>query len=317
MTPHNPRVSASRIPALFDAHRYMTKRMLWEYCAKGIRMDEGASDAIYAGMYLETAIMAWAADRLSVEDAKVEATPTVQDRTQALKHATLPTSCLTDGLVRCPSRGLGIISCKNVDSLVYLQRWKDRTHGVPPDVEMQLQTEISVLRSLGEDIQWGVIAALVGGRDLHLFERAPEPTWEPTMAKALEEFFTSIENNDPPAMDYLPEEFDLVKKLWPSNDPEELCRFEDDEEKQEYVHDTIISLINRSADNREAERSVKSLKAELADMAGTAGTILVPGARLKITKTEIPPQTKTCDKCGHEIEVKAGFTRHLLTPKEL
>jgi len=318
MEPTVKRVSASRVPALWDEHRFYSRRMLWEYCSRGVRPESNEPNPrARSGRMLEGAILAMAAEDLGCEVVHLP-----QDRAENyLQHPTLPTGCMPDGLVLHPTRGPGVISVKNVSSKVYARLWKPMKWGVPRDVEMQLQTELMVWRAQEDgDLpkpEWGCIAALEGGADLHLFERRVEEAWHGTLAEMLTAFFRSIVENNPPPWTYIGEELPVIRELWPYSEPGKVQDFDGDFTQSSNAATVIEAFVDQTQKRRELDKSIEALKVELLEIAGDAEVILTPTYRCKVARAEVPASHKDCPNCGHAIETRAASERLQFYPKEM
>lgn len=318
MNPAVNHVSASRLPALFDEHRYLTRRILWEYCAKGRKPEADVDNPrARSGRMLEGAILAMAAEDLGCEVIHLP-----QDRAKNfVLHPSLPTGCMPDGLVLHPTRGPGIISVKNVSPDAWYKRWKPMEHGVPRDVEMQLQTELLVLRAAEMDSlprpEWACIAALEAGCDLHLFERRIEERWHGALEQALKAFFSSIVHDVPPPFDYVAEELPLAVELWPYSTPDKVQDFGGDFVARSNAAAVIETYLEATARRKEADEQIAALKVELLEMAEDASIILTDTYRCKVSRSEVKALHKECPHCHGEVQVRDAFTRLSFHPKEI
>ena len=88
----------------------------------------------------------------------------------------------------------GIMEIKTVDWLTY-KEWED---GEPPlNYMLQFQTQCAC-----SGYSWGVIAVLIGGNDLKIFEFEARPKTIALIERAVTDFWTMVNNNTPPAPDF-------------------------------------------------------------------------------------------------------------------
>lgn len=150
-------VSATQVPMLFGLSPWGTAWTVHQYLRHGIE-DKNVPEAAIIGRALQPVVLRLASERLSLD---------IEDNDQDLyyRHHSLPLGCTVDGLVRCPSRGLGVVEVKCVNETSFRTTWNN---GPPPHVVLQTQVQMLVLNA-----QWGKVAALEGCSSLHLFDVHP------------------------------------------------------------------------------------------------------------------------------------------------
>ena len=319
MTPKD-RVSASRLAALWGEHRYWTRRMLWEYTAKGVRVDRSGDPRARSGRALERAVLMMAA-----EDLACEIVPLAQGDDAYIRHASMPLGCKADGYVLHPERGPGLISAKCVSTVAWLNRWMSMRDGVPRDVEIQLQAEMIVWRGAAElpvayvadedgvavETQlappvWGVVAAL-NDLDLKLFDRDFDPSFETLVDAELDRFFASIADDQPPPLSHVPEEMMLAIELWPPR-PDSFEVVDADLDAEE-----AIELLMDATERRKAAAKDED-EAKLVILEAAEGANMVRGERVQCKVSQVQVRPSTCPSCGEII--RRGHTYARFTPKE-
>lgn len=180
-------VGASEVAALFGRHPYLTEFELWHLKAGNLPADDlTSSDRVFWGVILENAIGAGIAAKTGWKLRKV---------TEYVKHATIA------GMGSSPDfetvdhpRGRGTVQVKNVDAQVF-RSWED---GKPPMVyQLQVQHEIAC-----GGYDWGVLACLVGGNQLELFDYEPHPGSIARIEAAVTKFWESVRAGVPPQPDF-------------------------------------------------------------------------------------------------------------------
>ena len=93
----------------------------------------------------------------------------------------------------------GILEIKNVDSLVFNNKWivDEAITEAPAHIELQVQHQLAV-----SDLEYAYIGALVGGNTVHLIKRTRSEKIITNLKNKVEEFWNSIEANKPPAPDF-------------------------------------------------------------------------------------------------------------------
>jgi putative phage-type endonuclease len=101
----------------------------------------------------------------------------------------------------------GLLECKNFGAL---RDNEEAIDGIPPSVYLQVQWQFAVTGFL-----WGVVAILVGGAKLHIFEVAPHA---PTIAALIatgRDFWQRVLGNDPPPVDGSEATEDALESVYP------------------------------------------------------------------------------------------------------
>ncbi len=124
---------------------------------------------------------------------------------------------------------LGIMEVKNVDAMVYRTKWIDDGNGhieAPPHIEMQLQHQLHVA-----NINWGCIAALVGGNTLKLIVRARNKEVGELLETKVKEFWEKVKSGTPPEIDYLRNSEYIIRSICNHADPNLIINADEDMDK--------------------------------------------------------------------------------------
>lgn len=182
--PSGKTISATQVPALFDASPYITRWLLWQHFRNGADIEVDANDRMDWGKRLEPVIFAATCDELNLDGEHH------QEQTY-FRHETLPIGCTPDGTIHDLNRGPGAVECKNVDWLQWRDNWTDEH--APDHIELQIQSQMLVRGQ-----RWGVIACLVGGNDLRLYHREPDKGIHDRIAAEVEGFLASVKDGPEP-----------------------------------------------------------------------------------------------------------------------
>lgn len=188
--PTHKTVSASQMSALFDQSRYSTRWQLFQEFANGISEERDGDETAEWGTRLQPAILGWAADNLRVTGLE-------DNFERYVSHPDLPIGCTIDGFAR-EQRGPVVVEAKCCNYPTWADRWRKGAI-VPPDIEIQVQTQMMLpVGDLGPPVA-GFIVVLVGGFDVHVFERTPEPDLQAEIVEAATTFISDVEaKREPP-----------------------------------------------------------------------------------------------------------------------
>jgi hypothetical protein len=122
--------SATETPALWGLSPYVTRWMLYQRFANGVRLDAGENARISWGRKLQPLVIAQAAEELRLK---------VQPNHAHVYHRRGRLGCTRDATMLCPDRGPGARETKCVfDYPTWMREW-DGGRNVPPMHEIQLQ----------------------------------------------------------------------------------------------------------------------------------------------------------------------------------
>jgi len=180
-------LSATQIPALFDKSPYVTRWLLWQHYRNGAELEFEPNERMEWGTRLEPAIFQATCERLNLAGEH-------HTSQTYFRHRALPIGCTPDGTIHDLNRGPGAVECKNVDWLQWKDNWTDTA--APDHIELQIQTQMLV-----RDQRWGIIACLVGGNELRLYHREPDPDLHERIITEADEFLASVrEGREPDPM---------------------------------------------------------------------------------------------------------------------
>jgi predicted phage-related endonuclease len=267
--PTQQSVSASQAAALFNAHPYFTKFMLWHHFKNGMPLEVAGNERIAWGKLLQDDILY--ATSLAYRLEVAENTANEYTRAGQL-GATI------DGRMVMPDRGPVIVEAKNIDWLRWKETWSETA--AAPHVEIQLQVQM-----LAAGTDHGIIAALVGGNEMRWLERERNGELADRLREEAALFFESIERNDAPDPLGSPLELPMLAALYPTADPEEIIEDLEDQELAE----TVRQFASARKDETFNRKLKELMQAKILARTGTAGRLIVNGARCKITRIPIRP----------------------------
>lgn len=202
------KIGSSMVAALFDRSPYLTKLGLYNHFALETEIDRDPDERMNWGKRLQDDIL-----EAVQEDRGWDLVPKGDDDWLDHPDPTLRCGATIDSEVINHGKGLGVVECKNVDRMIWLQTWTATT--APPHIELQLQHQLFVTGA-----KWGAIAALVGGNELHIVERDALPALHGRIAAALRTFWGQVAAKTPPDALGLPEELPDLATLYPETIPD-------------------------------------------------------------------------------------------------
>lgn len=266
-------VSASQVPALFDASPYMSKFALWHYHATGADIDPPDDARMGFGRALQNVILEGVAERMHWD-----LVPNPDDVFEIHPDESLKLGATVDCRVRGHESGPGVVEVKNVDRIVWLQEWTKEK--APPHIELQLQTQLMVERA-----PWGAIAAFIGGNELRVYERVSSPTMAESIERAVRAFWGSVERGDEP--DPMASDLGLLADLFPEIEPDEVTRTDSAE-----INSIAQAFHDATETRKYAEKARDDAKAKLLHAMGAAGTLLTLDYAVKVSRSVVPAHTR-------------------------
>lgn len=118
--------------------------------------------------------------------------------------------CVVGRERRSISHGIGLLEIKNVDSLMFRDKWiinDDDTVEAPPSIELQVQHQLAV-----SGRSFAYIAALIGGNRVVLIRREADQEIIAAIKREAAEFWKSIDDNKEPAPDFN-RDADVISRL--------------------------------------------------------------------------------------------------------
>jgi hypothetical protein len=261
-------VSASQVGALFNLSPYATRFTLWHWFKSGVG-ETAENRRMTFGKFVEPFILDQVQERLRLE-------VTHNAAREYVRRA--PIGCTRDATVYDPARGLGIVQAKAVSYMSWKENWTEAM--APKWVELQAQTEM-----LATGASWGVIAAMIGQNDnLLLYERTPSEALVSRINGEAQAFLASLEAEDAPDALGSETEIPVLAALYPATVERKVLTLTDTSLGED------ARLYRWAAAERAAmERVEKDKKAKLLAAAGDAETLILPGAEIRIKRSQTKP----------------------------
>lgn len=269
-------VAASRVAALFGKHPYYTEWMLYQRHANDVKMETAEDERMFWGKKLQRPVLEVLRDQYHLNVVERDDVLMVDDEAPLLARF--------DAEIIDPTRGKGTVEVKCVDWMEFKDKWDEHKQIAPLHTELQLQVGMMVSGS-----RWGLIAALVGGNHLVVFERDPNVEVQAECRKAATEFMARVARREEPDPFGVAKELELMKQLYPEPDPEKVITFEGDDATN--VGEEIRMLKDAQDKQLFYKKAVDKHKVAIRHRAQNGeGTILVPGWRCKINGGRFTPK---------------------------
>lgn len=295
--PNKQTVSATQVAALFNLSPYETRWTLYQQFVGALPwMNDEENERMYWGKKLQPAILSAVADQL-----RMDVLP--NDGDDYLRHPDLLVGCTPDGLVMDPQRGLGWIETKAVDWMVFKDQWTPTSP--PPHIVLQHQVQLMIPHPWPDDRQgprdiirdpgdvfpsWGIVAALVGGNELHLYEFTPDEKLHEKIAYEAGLFMGQVKGRNEPPVTGDPVELPGIAAVWPQVIEDkwlDLRGEENDEETGLLIAEYLYAAGEKSAMGKWADKN----KARLLALAQDCQIIRTTGFLFKISKSSRDART--------------------------
>lgn len=258
-------VGSSEVAALFGVSPWVTHFMLWHEKAGTVPVQRDDTDErMEVGRVLEPAIAKLVALRLERNVKSVRGLYHQHDDVRGMGAS-------VDYVIDDPERGPGLVEIKNVDWFQFADTWRTRP---PAMYGLQVQHQFACT-----GWQWGMIAALVGGNDLKLFEQAPKPRIIKQIEARVGDFWRSIDSHTPPDPTGIQDEAHILGELAPELEKAKLIRL-DEPELAQAAQDCIWA----ASEARTAEAVLRAAQIKLINAMGDAEIALLPGAKAKLSR---------------------------------
>ncbi len=266
-------LTSTEVSALFACSPYATVYELFHRKTGQLVVEFELNDRIKWGNRLETAIALGIAEDLGlvVEPFKVYARipelrlgSSFDFKIVGLAEGYTGTDETYRDLFR--DNGPGIMEVKNVDGLQFKRAWINdgAIQEAPPHIELQVQHQQEVA-----DIEWTVIAPLVGGNTPVPFYRIRDrQIGEAIRAKAAE-FWAMVDAGKAPAPDFNADA-DTIGQLFLNATGETV-----DMSENNRLAELIALHAKASEDYKTAESAKKAIKAEVLTLIGTSAKVLL------------------------------------------
>lgn len=277
----------SEIAALFGEHKQLTRYELWHQKAGLLPApDLSSNDRVFWGTVLEPAIAAGVASKTGWTVRKV--------RSYYSCRPDLRLGCSLDYEIVAHDRGPGVLEIKTADWLV-AKEWGDEP---PLSYELQLQ---SYLRGTGRN--WGVMAVLVGGNDLRLFEYERRPKTIAVIEREVAAFWRSIEEKLAPKPDF-ERDAESIGRLYGGAAAGKTVDMTGHNRLPELIEEYQRAAGEESANKRARDRT----KAEILTIVGDAETVICGAYRLALGAVSgVPDRIVSPEMVGTTIRGRAGY----------
>ena len=192
-----------------------------------------------------------------------------------------------------PGKSEGILEIKNVDGLVFRNKWEDGDP--PPHIEMQVQYQLEIT-----GMRYALLAALVGGNHLHVVRIDRNTEMGSAMRTAVARFWEMVDAKNEPEPVYEQDAQRIIDMLVSVKEGLEVnltTNLEATGLAQEYAE-------ARDAE-KEADQKKKVAKAKLLELLGPAQTAYLNGYKVKCKQVE--PFEGIAAKPGELVGKRRGY----------
>jgi putative phage-type endonuclease len=253
-------ITSTDVAALFELSPYKTRLQLWHQKTGGLSDTVEENERMRWGNRLQDAIARGIAEDMGWDVRARNVYSRIDERRIGSSF---------DFEILGHEDGPGLLEIKNVDFLVFRDKWSDEDGVVeaPAHIELQLQHQLLVTGR-----SWGVIAALVAGNTIKYCIRKADPEVHAQILDEVARFWVSVESGVAPEPHY-PEDANVVAKLHARANPGEVIDATGDMET-----DDLVSRYREVSSNIKSLEDIKdSLKAQLLTRIGTAEKVLGNG----------------------------------------
>lgn len=284
-------ITSTEVSALYGLSPYVTHFELWHQKRDRYIEEFEPSDRMKWGTRLQDAIAEGVAEDMGWEAKRLD--DYMRDPEDRIGSS-------FDFEVVSKDRGRGLMEIKNVDGLVFREKWIDEPGGVegPQHIELQVQHQMEVA-----DVPWCALVPLVGGNDARVVIRERDREIGRDIRKRVRAFWASIDANEPPKPDY-------------SLDADFLCRLHGmaDSSVEIDADPLVEQLLREYADLGGAEPRRKAIKAQVLELIGVAGKVRTSFGTLSCTETQASEGTLiTPEMVGQRIGARRGFRQFRFT----
>ena len=294
-------VTSTDCAALFGLSPYRTAFELWHEKAAGVAESFAPNERMLWGNRLESAVAYGIAED---EGWQVEPLKAYMRDPAARLGSSF------DFAVDHPTKGPGLLEIKVVDAMIYRNAWRDDGAGnieAPEHIELQLQHQLAVT-----GFEWGAIGALVGGNSTKVVLRERDEAIGNAIRVKVAQFWDSIQTKTPPPIDYV-RDADMIAQLYASANADEVLDVTGDANIESMVR--LYQQLGADIDQREDQR--KAIKAQLLELAGTAGKVVGSWGSIAMTRTkDSPGKPITADMVGTLLGGRTGYRQFRVNIKD-
>ena len=264
-------VSASQMAALFGVSPYLSRWMLFRHFYGDALPLREPDERMSWGVMLQDAIMRQAAYLYRARLLSNTETGRYIRRGR-IGHT-------RDGRLIASGRGRVNVEAKNVDFLQWKAHWSETN--CPQWIEIQAEVGTYVDRC---DLT--VVAALVAGNDLKLYERAPNLELQERMRAEVAAFFESVRKGDEPDPVGLPIELPMLAQAWPQVDEGKILeRLEDPD-----LRDLLLQYDHGHQQEAYGRRVMAIAKPKILALAQDCSMVRANSIEARVAKTAVPPE---------------------------
>ena len=283
-------VTSTECSALFGLSPYLTEYELWHQKASGER-----------GSFFETERMTWGKrlEPIIAEGVAEDQGWSVEPFKLYIRDDEARLGSSFDYRIINHQEGDGILEIKNVDRSAFAKKWVEYANGTieaPEHIELQVQHQMEVA-----DMEYAVIAALVGGNELKMSHRTRDRAVGKAIRAKVAEFWDSIDKGVPPKPDY-DRDYDRIVRA-------NLAAVSDEVMEADEALDLLIAdYRDVAALRKDIEAKEKVLKAQIIERAGTASKIHSGHGTVSCGATQPSPgKLITADMVGTYTGARAPF----------
>lgn len=205
--------------------------------------------------------------------------------------------------------GPGIMEIKNVDSLVFRDRWQEDGDFIeaPPHIELQLQHQLLV-----SGRPWGMLVALVGGNTIKTARRERDEEVGRIILRKVAEFWIAVRENRSPDPDFS-RDAKAIARLYSKSEPGLVLDARNDAEM------ASIALQYEEVRERErkCERAASEFRAMILSRIGLAEKVIGDGWTISAKQVaDNPGKVITQEMVGQTIGARAGYRNFRVTMKK-
>jgi putative phage-type endonuclease len=248
-------ITSTDCAALFDLSPYLTRFELWHNKLDKTVTQIADNERMRWGNRLERAIAEgvcrdndWTGEPFKAFVTRLDA----------------PIGSSFDWDIRNTDGTPGILEIKNVDGRVFNEQWT--AEECPPHIELQLQHQLEVI-----GYEWGVIAALVNGNRVVLYQRDRDAAVGAGIIKMARQLYAEIKEGKEPTPDFT-RDARTISRLYGHAEEGKVISLTD-----ERAQVLAASYKDYAAAEKAAAAAKEACKAELLTLCGDAERILLPG----------------------------------------
>lgn len=288
-----PDITSTMTPALFGLSPYLTKFELYHAKKSGVIVPFVSNDRIEAGSFMEEYAAKTVGKKLGMEVKPINEYVRIPEDRMGSSF---------DWEIIHPEKGPGILEIKAVDFFQHKKKWIDEE--APEHIEIQLQHQLEC----ADRYSWGMIAAFTGIYDFTSYERDRDLEMGQAIRKAVRSFWSDIETNKEPSVDYYRDE-DVIAELYRgANGPNDI-----DMTKDERFEGLLAKYERLKGIEKENTAELSAVKAEIHDMVGNNTGAFTERYKLTAGWTKDSAGTLvTEDMIGTYVNARRGYRQLLI-----